>query len=99
MYGISCLCYLTREAHGHAMQDSREACRCIMCLIFIVALAIIAAIVIRVLDLGGDNLDLPGPDDNDDSNGDVRLAPPSSLLLPAAVFLLLLLPLLPLLFD
>ena len=39
-----------------------------MCLIFLVALAIVGAVVIKILDLGGDNLDLPGPDDNNEDN-------------------------------
>lgn len=44
------------------------AYRCIMCLVFLVAAGIVTAIAMKILGVGDDGIDLPGP-----QNDDVRL--------------------------
>jgi hypothetical protein len=44
-----------------------------MCLLFLVAAGIVAAIIMKILNLNDDVAQLPGPDENNENNTDVRI--------------------------
>jgi hypothetical protein len=61
--GIHQLCLAECFSSYNLMQYSEIMCRCIMCLIFLVTAAIIAAIVMKITGVGDKKVKLPGRDD------------------------------------